>query len=295
MDRAQFRTPTVLCLKIAIVVGTLGAVTLFMPLGERKVQVARAVPAAMDDFAGGYGYADMAKLPSIFIGVVIRSDGEDNIAEPGYEPWLVPAYVVAVDTTLKGSTSGQIRLAVVTSDYADERGGGKVEIGKRYLFAAVDDPSGTYTIDEGFGNILISSDSQETALVAEFSQLISETSQASYGRAGTAADPCESLNQAPSMDLDPERGRAGRTVQVTVKRLVRPEVGIWWRTTDNRIGVGRVGDDCVMTETVTIPKDARPGRYEIIVIDARGVRVDKRFEVTENQCSIRDDSLGKGA
>lgn len=118
-------------------------------------------------------------------------------------------------------------------------------------------------------------------MIAEFEQLIAEAEQRSRTNEPETTDPCDTLIASPTIDIDPNEGKAGRTVRVTAKRLASPEVGIWWRNLHDRVGIGQVRADCTMTEQITVPRDARPGRYDIIVIDARGLRAEERFHVVE--------------
>lgn len=276
---------SVVSLTAALAIGLAMTVVLIIPSGEPGFGARGASLLFMDDFGGQGTNADRAAMPEIFLGRVVTRDGEANAAEPESDPLIVPAFKVDVETTLKGEAAGQIRLAVYMSEFTDELEGGPIEIGGRYLFAASEpgETDQTYFIVEGDGNIPIASDEEAAALIAEFELLIDEYPQRSGpSEPGEEIDPCDTLVANPTIDIDPNQGKPGRTVRVTARRLAAPEAGIWWRNLQNLAAIGTVRADCTMTEQITVPRDARPGRYDIIVIDARGLRVEERFHVVDD-------------
>lgn len=142
-------------------------------------------------------------------------------------------------------------------------------------------PDGTLTTDEGSGNLPTENDQEAETLIARFEWLIQEEEQNPAIQSAEVEDPCESMTEPPVGRTQPQRGVAGSEVRVTASNVVGPEIGNWWRTISNRIGAGMVGADCTMTERVTIPRDTRPGRYDLFVIDSREDDAQDIFEVIE--------------
>lgn len=94
-------------------------------------------------------------------------------------------------------------------------------------------------------------------------------------------DRCDVLTGNPTIDIDPNEGRAGRAVRVTAKRVSGPMVRVFWRSLNNRVGKAEVRGDCTANTQIEVPRDARPGRYDIILQDSRDLEASERFHVVD--------------
>ena len=191
----------------------------------------------------------------------------------------MPIYAVDIETSLKGQAQGSVRLAVLKSEPPEELGGSPVVVGDRYLFAAEGPDQGLYWIDEGLGSLRIANDDEAAAVIAQYEQLITQVEQ--DPPPPPEVHPCEFLAGNPTIDIDPNEGRAGRTVRVTASRVANPVVKVYWRSLNNRVGSQEVRADCGANIQIKIPNDARPGRYDIIILDARGLQASERFHVID--------------
>lgn len=214
---------------------------------------------------------------NVFVGRVVASDGEIDVGIE--DPFLVPIYAVDVETSLKGQAQGRVRVSVTSSGSPEDLGGDEVVVGDRYLFAGEGPAQGLYWIDEGLGSLRIADDEEARAVIAQYQQLIIQMAQTPPVE--PEINPCDVQDANPKIDIDPNEGKAGRTVQVTVNRVSSPVVFVYWRNRHNRAGREEVHADCSARLQIKIPHDARPGRYDIIVVDSRGEEARERFHVVD--------------
>lgn len=281
MGRSRSTSITALVGIVAIAAGLILSVVLLVS----RQRVVDAAPTLLSQSAadvggdGGTIEENRALKPAVFVGRVVAADGEVDIGIE--EPFLVPIYAVDVETSLKGRLPRQVRVAVLTSEPPEELGGDPVAVGDRYLFAAEepDDPPDVYWIDEGLGSVRIADDAAAAAIVAQYQRLIREVT--ANPPPPPDRDPCDFIDANPTIDIDPNQGRAGRNVRVSVNRAAGP-VTVYWRNRHNRAGREDVRADCGVNVQIRVPGDARPGRYDIIAVDARGKEVHERFHVLDD-------------
>lgn len=211
------------------------------------------------------------------MGRVADRDGEIDIGIE--EPLVLPIFAVDVETSIEGQAQGRVRVAVFETESPEDLGGSQIVVGDRYLFAADGPDQGLYWLDEGLGSLRVASDSEAAALVAHYQQLIAQLAQNPPPRPQT--DPCEFLTENPKIDIDPDEGKAGRNVRVHAKRVANPVVKVYWRNKNNRVGKEDVSQSCAADITISVPNDAKPGRYDIIIVDARGLEASEKFHVTD--------------
>ena len=236
------------------------------------------VPLAADigDSAGTVE-ENRALQPEIFVGRVAAHEGEIDLGIE--DPFILPIYAVDIETSLKGQAQGRVRLTVLEAESPEDLGGSPVVVGDRYLFAAEGPDQGLYWIDEGLDSLRIASDDEAAAVIAQYQQLIIDVTQNPPPPPGV--HPCEFLTANPTIDIDPNEGKAGRTVRVTANRVANPVVKVYWRNLNNRVGSEDVRTDCGANLQIKVPNDARPGRYDIIIVDARGLQASERFRVID--------------
>jgi hypothetical protein len=193
---------------------------------------------------------------------------------------VLPIYAVDVETSLKGEAQGQVRVAVLESESAEELGGDPVVVGDRYLFAAEGPEDGLYWIDEGLGSLRIASDAEAAEVIDQYEDIIAQVEQNPPPPPDT--DPCEFIEERPQIDIEPNKGKAGRNVRVKADRVSNPVVKVYWRNQNHRIGREQVGADCRATIQIKVPGDAKPGRYDIIIVDSRGEKASERFQVIDD-------------
>jgi hypothetical protein len=265
----------------ALVVGIVLSLVLLNPqIGVNRVPEGVAYQLVADVASSdGNSLEESRALKSVvFVGEVTDRDGEVDIGEEGY-PFVLPVFAVDVETSLKGDVQGRIRLAVMQFDTPEEYGGDAVEIGERFLFAGEGPEEGLYWIDEGLGSIHIASDTEAAELIDLYTQLISQVEQTPAPEPDV--DPCL-LTSSPTIDIDPNKGKAGRNVRVTAKRVSGPIVHVYWRNRNNRVGKDEVRPDCETNIQLKVPRDAKPGRYDIIIVDSRGEEASERFQVVDD-------------
>lgn len=265
---------------LALAVGmSLSAAVLVGGYGRGTLTLAEPI-LVMSDFAGSADNDVYAQFPEVFIGSIDEKIGDYNISEEG-AALFVPLFSVDVDRTVFGQATGQISVSVYKDEYTEEMAENEVVVGHRYLFATdLPDGSGVYHATEGFGVIAVRSDAEADALEAEFRRLRVEESALTVQSFPTP-DPCDAQTDEPTIDVSPRVTKAGREIRVTVENAAKLEVGIYWQNLRNRIGIGKVRDDCTAVVTVEVPRNARPGVYEVIVADARALQDKERIVIED--------------
>lgn len=278
MDAAKPRNIAVIVGVSALIVGIALSAVVLLPRQAATSDGYSVVPLGADvGGSGGTVEEERALKSAVFVGRVTEREGEIDIGLE--EPFLLPIYAVDVETSLKGEAQGQVRLAVLESESPEELGGHPVVVGVRYLFAAEGPEEGLYWIDEGLGSLRIASDAEAAEVIDFYQRLIVEVEQNPPPPPDT--DPCEFLEAKPQIDIEPNKGKAGRNIRVKADRVSNPVVMVYWRNQNHRVGKERVGADCSATIQIKVPGDAKPGRYDIIIVDSRGEEASERFQVTD--------------
>jgi hypothetical protein len=108
--------------------GLITALASFLALGTGDREARGATIPLLDDWGGEGSHQTRAAMPKIFIGRVIERKGGVDIGEPGTPPFYVPMYIVDVESTLKGSAKGRIKLGVVEMMVSNELSGGLIAV-----------------------------------------------------------------------------------------------------------------------------------------------------------------------
>lgn len=268
-----------------LIVGLL--VTSAAVVNANLLQNTPTVATPRSDIEYGFANSDESRagLPNIFVGRVVKFLNSRDIREPIPFVTNAPFFAVDVERTIKGNAVGRVEVGVVGVGFGP-KGAGALDVGELYLFAALNPMSpGVYSVDDGFGNLPLASMREAEARADEFEGLVIEAERAESrqrGRNRGQGDSCEHSNQAPSVELVPNRGRAGTNIRVEATNLVRPEAGIWWGTPqENLLKVASVDGDCKLRSIVTVPVDAKPGTYSIVVLGANLEPVSESFNVVE--------------
>lgn len=229
-----------------------------------------------------------AQFGNMFIGEVVAIAGEDRIPTSDPEDILrVILYDVKVEQTLKGDAVGNVQIWYEGADYVgpdaegpDDTHSGELRVGERYLFFAGFDPeTKEYPVNATIGVIPIGNARQAANLVATFTPLIRQAERQS--RQPATVDPCEYPTESPTITVEPQQGAVGDEVRLTGGPFLRLEVIVQWDALrGERLAVPRVGADCSIDLTVTIPK-ADPGEHRIIVQDAGFNQAETIFEVVK--------------
>lgn len=266
----------------ALIVGLAFSASLLATLGNAGRESGGTTHLMVSDLAGEGEYTleeTRALKEAVFVGQVVWRDHEVDIGEEGF-PFLLPVYAVEVETWLKGGMHEPVRVAVMEFDAPEEYGGHRIVVGDRYLFAAQGPDEGLLWVDEGLGSLRITDDHEAAAIIAEYRQWIEHVEQ--MPTPVPDEEPCGWLVGNPTIDIDPNEGRAGRSVRVTAKRVMGPMVHVYWRNLNNRVGKNEVRpEDCATNVQIDVPRDARPGRYDVIIVDARGLQASERFHVID--------------
>jgi hypothetical protein len=243
---------------------------------EPGIIVFDTVGSAMDEGRAEYG--------DVFIGTVLSVAGKEELpsSDPDFSTMLI-FYDVAVEETLNGSASGQVRVRIYGADLEspDFPDAQKLEVGERYMFFGGFISDGEYySIAAGRGVILIRDDAQAAQLEATYEPLIraAEREVAAQARQAQAVDPCEHPTAPPAITVEPSRGAVGDAVRLTGGPFIRPEAPVWWDGRRVLLAAAPIATDCTTDTVVTIPP-AEPGAYRISIQDAGGNEAKARFEV----------------
>ena len=245
-----------------------------------------------------YELAEHAQFGNVVVGRVVGTEGK-VYGEPefGHAPNPVLYYIFAVEETLRGDLSGEMRITYYGADAMtpESRGFGPLEVGKRYIISAGSLlADGTRPVSAGSGTILIKDPGHEARLVTQLTRMIRQDE----GRRQNAVvraiheDTASSNSECTGADygIDPAGGPPGIRAWMSGQGFFAQRVLLYWGET-TFLDAARVDWDGTVRAKFRIPPDAQPGRHAISVVpEGGGPVIATDFTVTAPVAGNRFDA-----
>ena len=213
-----------------------------------------------------YELAEHAQFGNVVVGRVVGTEGK-VYEEPefGHSPNPVLHYILAIEQTLRGDLSGEMRITYYGADAMtpESRGLGPLEVGKRYILSAGSLlADGTHPVSAGSGTILIEDSRHEARLVTQLTRMIRQHESRQRNAVARTIDvgigPRSNQCTGADYGIDPAVGPPGIRGWMSGQGYFAQRVLLYWDET-TFLDAARVDWDGTVRAKFRIPPDARPG------------------------------------